>query len=458
MSLSKWLLVVILVCGLAASTIVSGSAMPREQASSSFTYPYFGWLADANGQAAPDGVYAFSFAIWDAATDGAMLWSETQTNVNVHQGTFAVWLGQVTPLPPLVTHDQHWLAVAVRGPQDAEARPLTPRQLLTALTDVKPAEAANAANALNCAHTHLGESWNWGTSTAVGLSISGSVPWSNGLLKVNNQNNGPTIWGVNNGGGNALRGDGYGTSLGVYGSGVDGVGIVGRSSGNDGITGASTAASKSGVWGNHESDGFGVTGSSEQRFGMLAKGNDASPFDKFGDLLLAGDGEIFADQHLNLFSQEDVYVDLDDNNDDANAILRIFSGTDTVVAQIGENGTKSAVLQMPTYGQRAVYTIESPEVWLEDFGTAALVQGVATVIIDPMFTEMANLATTYHVFVTPLGDCGGLYVTAKTPTSFEVRELGGGSANVSFDYRIVAKRLGLEGLRAEVVTAEAKGK
>jgi hypothetical protein len=36
----------------------------------------------------------------------------------------------------------------------------------------------------------------------------------------------------------------------------------------------------------------------------------------------------------------------------------------------------------------------------------------------------ANLE--YHVFLTPNGDCKGLYVHQKTATSFEVRELGGG--------------------------------
>ncbi len=33
-----------------------------------------------------------------------------------------------------------------------------------------------------------------------------------------------------------------------------------------------------------------------------------------------------------------------------------------------------------------------------------------------------------------------LYVTSKTATSFEVRELGGGTSSIRFDYRIVALR------------------
>lgn len=38
-------------------------------------------------------------------------------------------------------------------------------------------------------------------------------------------------------------------------------------------------------------------------------------------------------------------------------------------------------------------------------------------------------------------------MTNKTPTSFEVRELGGGLANIDFDYRIIAKRKGYEDIR-----------
>ncbi|KPJ48360.1 MAG: hypothetical protein AMJ38_05525 [Dehalococcoidia bacterium DG_22] len=85
--------------------------------------------------------------------------------------------------------------------------------------------------------------------------------------------------------------------------------------------------------------------------------------------------------------------------------------------------------------------IESPEVWFEDFGTGQLVNGQATVTIESIFLETINTDEPYHVFVTPLGDCSGLYVTNKTATSFEVRELGGGTSNVEFDYRIAAKRL-----------------
>jgi len=103
---------------------------------------------------------------------------------------------------------------------------------------------------------------------------------------------------------------------------------------------------------------------------------------------------------------------------------------------------------------RAFQSVGSPEAWFEDFGRATLVDGRAVVTIEPLFAQTVNLELDYHVFVTPLGDCRGLYITDQTPTSFEVRELGGGTANISFDYRIVAKRLGLEQVRMPRVNVE----
>lgn len=111
-------------------------------------------------------------------------------------------------------------------------------------------------------------------------------------------------------------------------------------------------------------------------------------------------------------------------------------------------GTKSAVVDT-SQGQRLTYTVESPEMWLEDFGTAQLLHGKGVVSLDPLFAETVNTGVDYHVFLTPLGDSAGLFVASKADASFEVRETGGGSADIAFDYRIVAKRRGYENERLE---------
>jgi hypothetical protein len=96
--------------------------------------------------------------------------------------------------------------------------------------------------------------------------------------------------------------------------------------------------------------------------------------------------------------------------------------------------------------------MESPENWFEDFGSGELKDGVGTIKLDATFAETISPEMGYHVFVTPNGDCEGLYVAQKTATGFEVRELHAGKSSVAFDYRIVAKRKGLESVRMEEVS------
>jgi hypothetical protein len=61
--------------------------------------------------------------------------------------------------------------------------------------------------------------------------------------------------------------------------------------------------------------------------------------------------------------------------------------------------------------------------------------------------QTVNTEMDYKVFPVPNGDCKGLYVASKTPTSFEVRELGGGASSIHFDYRIMALRKNYENVR-----------
>ncbi len=162
---------------------------------------------------------------------------------------------------------------------------------------------------------------------------------------------------------------------------------------------------------------------------------------------------------LLISTNDEIYFDLDDDNNSAST-MRIRNGGNEEVCTINEagnlicTGTKSAVVLVEEQ-MRKMYALESPEVWFEDFGSGALVNGAARVEIDPLFAAAVNLAS-YHIFVTPLGDCQGLYVADKTPTGFEVRELGGGTANIAFDYRLVAKRLGYETERMELYETEAE--
>ena len=259
-----------------------------------------------------------------------------------------------------------------------------------------------------------------------------------------------------------------GTTYGVYGkaTSLSGKGVYGEG-GYFGVQGIGTDPSGTsyGVYGKTDSTAAGSYGGyfrADNNVGMYAMGYDGGSR-SVGDIRLAGSwGVIGADEGINssmaLVSNDDVVVYLDNNDDDYQSCFSVYDPGDSAIVPFWEvchegtvaSGTKAAVVDTQDYGRRKLYAMESPEVWFEDFGSGTLVDGVATVAIEPIFAETVNLEE-YHVFLTPLGDCHGLYVAAKTSISFEVRELGSGTSNVSFDYRIVAQRLGYEDVRLEEV-------
>ncbi len=238
-------------------------------------------------------------------------------------------------------------------------------------------------------------------------------------------------------GGDGVHGEGwngvYGTGglAGVYGTGSN-IGVQGVSSTGTGIKGESTTAY--GVEGSSTSS-IGVHGISEEFVGMWAVG----PRGVLAQSTSAGQAAIEARA-------------LDNSGDWAG----FFWGNVHVIGNLSATGAKPAVVETESYGRRRVYAVESPELWFEDFGMGQLVRGEAAVQIDPVFAETVNLNETYFVFLTPWGDCP-LYVKGHTPTSFSVAATGSQKCSIEFQYRIVAKRLGYEGVRLQPDDIAAEG-
>lgn len=122
------------------------------------------------------------------------------------------------------------------------------------------------------------------------------------------------------------------------------------------------------------------------------------------------------------------------------------------------SGSKSAAVPLKNGKMVKVYSQESPQVWFEDYGSATLVGGVATVKLESQFSQLVDTKVPYHVFLTPDGDCHGLYIAQKDQNSFEVRELNNGESNVAFEYRISALRNGYEKVRLEPAKMPTAGK
>jgi hypothetical protein len=116
----------------------------------------------------------------------------------------------------------------------------------------------------------------------------------------------------------------------------------------------------------------------------------------------------------------------------------VFAGNVSVVGTLLAS-VKNGVVPFPDGSQRLLHCMESPEHWFEDFSSAKLRRGRAVVKLDANFAKVIKRGD-YRVFVTPEGDCHGLYVCRKSANNFEVRELTGGKSNVAFSYRIVGRR------------------
>ncbi len=128
----------------------------------------------------------------------------------------------------------------------------------------------------------------------------------------------------------------------------------------------------------------------------------------------------------------------------------LFLGNVQVQGDFTVTGRKSAVVPHPDGTHRRLYCVESPENWFEDFGSGKLKGGRTIVALDKTFSKLVTCKD-YHVFLTPEGDCNGLYVQRKTSSGFEVREMQKGASAVSFSYRIVARRRDVKGKRLEIV-------
>lgn len=249
-------------------------------------------------------------------------------------------------------------------------------------------------------------------------------------------------------------------SVGVWGHSAQQTGVVGESSTGFGVF-ASTGPSSYGVFGEGGTGVYGTNGG----VSSIGAGRNASVWGDVssGHAILATTdfGEA-----IHAYNQTDSAYTFVAENDttDGNGSMGIFTAPANpnnnfqnycYIAANGDlvcTGSKSAAV--PVSGKRMVrlYAVESPENWFEDFGSAQLNSGVAHVDLESAFAETVSGSSDYHVFLTPRGDCQGLYVSAEAPSGFEVHELHGGRSSVAFDYRVVAHRKGYENIRMEDIT------
>jgi hypothetical protein len=190
-------------------------------------------------------------------------------------------------------------------------------------------------------------------------------------------------------------------------------------------------------------NGYGVKAISGTYYGVYGQSNSAeggffssgSSIGTFTESGSTGSPALEADSYASTTSGEPVFVAQSGNGNvfsvagDGTAVAfgNIVAFGSPLIATKGVDGTESMA-----YGARQTRPT------IEDVGEANLVNGSTFVPIDRRFGATIDPNANYLVFVTPQGDTQGLYVTGKTHTGFYVREHGG-TSNIAFDYRIVAK-------------------
>jgi hypothetical protein len=298
------------------------------------------------------------------------------------------------------------------------------------------------------------------STTAVGTfgfsdssyGVQGASTNSTGVVGQANASSG--VQGTNNSGAHAaVQGTNAGSGPGVRGDSTSGIGVVGAANNSYGLYG--TSASNFAVYGASNSS-VGVFGSSISGASIGVYGQSDNAFAVYGvSLNSIGVGAVSQNSTaINASSASNtnpaLQVVQNGSGPAANFFGRVVvNGPFTVV------GAKNAAVPHPDGHHRLLYCEESTESWFSDYGRANLVNGRVTVQLDRDFAAVVR-ADDYEVFLTPRGDCKGLYVAAQNPNGFEVRELQGGTSSLAFSYRVVAKRKDIPGQRLEKVDLPAR--
>ncbi len=226
---------------------------------------------------------------------------------------------------------------------------------------------------------------------------------------------------------------------GVYGASTSNVGVLGTSTSSHGLYGAST-------------NGYGVYATSTNSAGVVASANSGVGVQgtSNGNVGVLGTSSSSIGGYFSSTSATGLYA-----SGPAAGYAARFDGPVLVNGNFtAMGGSKSAAVPHPDGSHRRLYCVESPESWFEDFGQDQLVNGRARVSLDRDFAALVQ-GDHYQVFLTLKGDCNGLYVSDQSPAGFEVRELKGGTSNAPFNYRVVAKRKDIPGVRLEKVDVPA---
>ena len=127
------------------------------------------------------------------------------------------------------------------------------------------------------------------------------------------------------------------------------------------------------------------------------------------------------------------------------------NGNMVIAGTLTQNGSPLIAHRSQNGWGVGTYSAQETQATVEDVGESQITSGEGYVRLDPHFAALLDSRMSYLVFLTPQGDCRGLYATEKSLGGFYVRELQGGRSTITFDYRIVAKPTDSTGDRLPVI-------
>ncbi len=254
----------------------------------------------------------------------------------------------------------------------------------------------------------------------------------------NNTGTGPAVLGQSKTGygvvGTTQSGAGAGVlgsavaAAGAYGTSASGYGLRASSTSGTGLAGTTSSKTAAGVLGQSSAaGGIGITAVSTS--GTAVYGSGIRSFSGIGGVTVTGKGGA--------------------------PLLIVRSATNRDVFSVDTYGTLGfgGIFNCPAAYRKVTDTVDgfygltcqaqnpnakAGKARVERIGEARLVDGVASVALDPAFARRLDPSQPYGVTLTPEGDSAGwLYVASRTPNGFTVREHGGHSS-LAFEYDAVA--------------------
>ncbi len=110
---------------------------------------------------------------------------------------------------------------------------------------------------------------------------------------------------------------------------------------------------------------------------------------------------------------------------------------------IDEHGVLTQLIKND-HNNPSLFASSSQNVTVTLYGTGHLESGSALVVFTQEQKDVMAVGSPYNVTVTLTGDAKGVYVPSKTSAGFAVTELDGGASSATFDWTVIARRVGYE--------------